>query len=144
MERLVAVEGVGKTIAESLAEWFRVDWHREIVEKWRASSVVLEEERDLDAPEPLKGITAVVTGTLAGFTRDGAKEAVESRGGKVSGSVSKKTHFVVVGENPGSKADRARELKVPVLDEAGFEVLLADGPDAARAAAVNREEDSES
>jgi DNA ligase (NAD+) len=142
VEQLVAVEGVGKTIAESLAEWFRVDWHREIVEKWRESGVVLAEERDLDAPEPLKGITAVVTGTLAGFTRDGAKEAVESRGGKVSGSVSKKTHFVVVGENPGSKADRAVELKVPVLDEAGFEVLLAEGPDAARAVATNREADA--
>ncbi len=123
-----------------MAEWFRADWHREIVEKWRASGVVLAEERDLDAPQPLKGITAVVTGTLTGFTRDGAKEAVESRGGKVSGSVSKKTHFVVVGENPGTKADKAIELKVPVLDEAGFEVLLADGPEAARAVATNREE----
>ncbi|GAB7043442.1 NAD-dependent DNA ligase LigA [Catenuloplanes niger JCM 9533] len=139
-ERLVVVDGVGGTIAESVAEWFRVDWHREIVDKWRASGVVLAEERDLDTPRPLESLTVVVTGTLTGFSRDAAKEAIESRGGKVSGSVSKKTHFVVVGENPGSKADKAADLGVPMLDEAGFEVLLTDGPDAARAVATNRAE----
>ena len=85
---------------------------------------------------PLEGLTVVVTGTLATHTRDGAKDALQSRGAKVTGSVSKKTSFVVVGENPGSKYDKAMQLKVPVLDEAGFAVLLDQGPDAAREAAV--------
>ena len=77
----------------------------------------------------------MVTGTLEGFSRDGAKEAIQSRGGKVTGSVSKKTDFVVVGESPGTKYDKAVQLGVPVLDEDGFRVLLEQGPDAARAAA---------
>ena len=81
------------------------------------------------------GLTVVVTGSLEGFSRDEAKEAILSRGGKASGSVSKKTSFVVVGDNPGSKYDKALSLKVPVLDEPGFAVLLADGPEAARAVA---------
>jgi DNA ligase (NAD+) len=73
----------------------------------------------------------VVTGTLPNFSRDEAKESIIVRGGKAVGSVSKKTSFVVVGENPGSKYDKAIQLKVPVLDEDGFRVLLAEGPDAA-------------
>jgi DNA ligase (NAD+) len=93
------------------------------------------DERVDEGPRPLEGMTFVVTGTLAGFSRDQATEALTTRGGKVSGSVSKKTAFVVVGDNPGSKYDKALSLKVPVLDEAGFGVLLADGPDAARAVA---------
>ena len=86
-------------------------------------------------PRPLEGVTVVVTGTLEGFTRDAAEEAVQALGGKATGSVSKKTGFVVVGANPGSKADKAAALGVPVLDEAGFRVLLEQGPDSARAAA---------
>ena len=142
-EELAATEGVGPTIAASVKEWFSVDWHREIVERWRAAGVRLAEEREEDAgPRPLEGITAVVTGTLAGYTRDAAKEALVSRGARVTGSVSKKTSFVVVGESPGSKYDKALQLKVPVLDEAGFEVLLERGPEAARqvALAEGREE----
>ncbi|UQU68426.1 NAD-dependent DNA ligase LigA [Couchioplanes caeruleus] len=135
VEELSAVEGVGPTIAESLREWFAVDWHRDIVAKWRTAGVQMEDERTDEGPRPLEGLTVVVTGTLASYSRDAATEAVTSRGGKVSGSVSKKTAFVVVGDNPGSKYDKALQLKVPVLDEDGFGVLLSDGPDAARAVA---------
>jgi DNA ligase (NAD+) len=135
LEDLSAVDGVGATIAESLSEWFAVDWHREVVRKWREAGVRMAEERSDDGPRPLEGMTVVVTGTLESWSRDAATEAVTSRGGKVSGSVSKKTAFVVVGDNPGSKYDKAMQLKVPVLDDAGFAVLLADGPDAARAVA---------
>jgi DNA ligase (NAD+) len=129
-EELSNVEGVGPTIAESLHEWFSVDWHREVFEKWRAAGVRFEEERVDKGPQPLAGLTFVVTGTLEDFSRDGAAEEVQARGGKVTGSVSKKTDFVVVGESPGSKYDKAMTLGVPVLDEAGFKRLLEDGPDA--------------
>ncbi|MBX6724173.1 MAG: NAD-dependent DNA ligase LigA, partial [Dactylosporangium sp.] len=132
VERLAEVEGVGPTIAESIKEWFAVDWHREVVEKWRAAGVRMAEERVETGPRPLEGVTVVVTGTLEGYSREGAAEAVTSRGGRVTGSVSKKTDFVVVGENPGSKYDKAMSLKIPILDEAGFEVLLNEGPEAAR------------
>jgi DNA ligase (NAD+) len=134
-EELAGVDGVGPTIAASLKEWFRVDWHREVVEKWRAAGVRLAEERTDEGPRPLEGVTVVVTGSLETYSRDEATEAITVRGGKASGSVSKKTDFVVVGESPGSKHEKAVSLKVPVLDEAGFEVLLKDGPDAARAVA---------
>ncbi|WKX72751.1 NAD-dependent DNA ligase LigA [Streptomyces sp. XD-27] len=134
---LAAVEGVGPIIAASVKQWFTVDWHREIIEKWRAAGVRLEEEGgEEEGPRPLEGLTVVVTGTLESFTRDGAKEALQSRGAKVTGSVSKKTDFVVVGDNPGSKYDKAVQLKVPVLDDSGFAVLLEQGPDAAREAAL--------
>ncbi|MFG2297383.1 NAD-dependent DNA ligase LigA [Streptomyces sp. NPDC048603] len=137
-EELTATEGVGAIIAASLKEWFAVDWHREILRKWRAAGVRMEEEAtgEEEGPRPLEGLTVVVTGTLQNHTRDGAKEALQSRGAKVTGSVSKKTSFVVVGENPGSKYDKAVQLKLAVLDDAGFEVLLSEGPDAARAAAL--------
>ncbi|GAA4968194.1 hypothetical protein GCM10025331_71360 [Actinoplanes utahensis] len=135
VDPLAAVEKVGPTIAESLREWFAVDWHREIVEKWRAAGVKMADERVETGPRTLDGLSVVVTGTLAGYTRDKAAAEITNRGGKVSGSVSKKTGFVVVGDNPGSKYDKAIALKVPVLDEAGFGVLLADGPVAARAVA---------
>ncbi len=135
-EELGPADGVGPTIAESVVEWFSVDWHREIVEKWRAAGVRLAEERVPEGPRPLAGVTVVVTGSLVDFSRDQAAEAVTGLGGKVSGAVSKKTGFVVVGEAPGSKYDKAVQLKVPILDEAGFKVLLAEGPEAARAVAT--------
>jgi DNA ligase (NAD+) len=131
-EELAAVDGVGPTIAASLKEWFAVDWHREVVQKWRAAGVRLAEERVDEGSRPLEGITVVVTGSLSGYSRDEAAEAVTSRGGKSSGSVSKKTDFVVVGESPGSKYEKAVTLKVPVLDEAGFGILLTEGPEKAR------------
>ncbi|MDH6133165.1 DNA ligase (NAD+) [Kitasatospora sp. MAA4] len=133
-EELAATEGVGPIIARAIKEWYQEDWHREIVEKWRAAGVRFTEEAAEEAgPRPLEGLTVVVTGTLAGHTRDGAKEALVSRGAKVTGSVSKKTDFVVVGDNPGSKYDKAVQLGLAVLDDAGFTVLLEDGPAAARA-----------
>ncbi|MEZ5116189.1 MAG: NAD-dependent DNA ligase LigA [Candidatus Nanopelagicales bacterium] len=135
-ERLAAVEGVGPVIADALREWFEVDWHREVVDKWARAGVRMAEERADTGPGPLTGLTVVITGTLADYSRDAATAAVQQRGGKVTGSVSKKTSFVVVGDNPGSKYDKALALGVPVLDDAGFAVLLADGPEAARSAAV--------
>ncbi|MFI1968952.1 NAD-dependent DNA ligase LigA [Streptomyces cinnamoneus] len=139
-EELAAVEGVAATIAASVKEWFAEDWHREIVAKWKAAGVRMEEEAGEDeGPRPLAGLTVVVTGTLTGYTRDAAKDALQSRGAKVTGSVSKKTDFVVVGDNPGSKYDKAMQLKVPVLEEEGFTALLNEGPEAAREKAVPQE-----
>lgn len=134
-EELSAVDGVGPTIAASVREWFAVAWHREVVRKWAEAGVRMAEEAVAQGPRPLEGVTVVVTGTLAGYSRDQAAEAIQSRGGKVTGSVSKKTAFVVVGDNPGTKAEKAAGLKVPVLDEEGFQVLLDAGPEAARAVA---------
>ena len=132
---LATVEGVGPVIAEALVDWFAVEWHRRILEKWAQAGVRMEEEVN-EGPRPLEGLTVVITGTLDGWTRDGATEAVQARGGKVSGSVSKRTSFVVVGQNPGSKFDKAMSLGVPVLETAGFAALLDQGPEAARDAAV--------
>jgi DNA ligase (NAD+) len=144
-EQLVEVEDVGPTIATSARDWFTVDWHAAIVDKWRAAGVALAQEGWVPPPPkkddgeaaggPLSGVTVVITGTLAGRTRDEAAEAVTSRGGKVAGSVSKKTDFVVAGSSPGSKYERALALGVPVLDEAGLDVLLDQGPEAARGSA---------
>ncbi|MFF6836251.1 NAD-dependent DNA ligase LigA [Streptomyces sp. NPDC012438] len=137
-EELAAVDGVGGIIAAAVKQWFAEEWHREIVRRWRAAGVALEDEGggEGEGPRPLEGLTVVVTGTLEKFTRDGAKESLQRLGAKVTGSVSKKTSFVVVGENPGSKYDKAMQLKVPVLNEEGFSILLEQGPDAALEAAV--------
>ncbi|MFF2510853.1 NAD-dependent DNA ligase LigA [Streptomyces sp. NPDC058086] len=137
-EELAAVDGVGEIIATSVKQWFTEDWHREIIRKWKAAGVRLEDEGsgEDEGPRPLEGLTVVVTGTLEHHTRDGAKEALQSRGAKVTGSVSKKTSFVVVGDNPGSKYDKAMQLKVPVLNEEGFAVLLEQGPEAAAEVAL--------
>ncbi|MFB7190809.1 NAD-dependent DNA ligase LigA [Streptomyces sp. NPDC056230] len=144
-QELAEADGVGPIIAASVKQWFAEDWHREILRKWREAGVRMEDEGSGEdvGPRPLEGLTVVVTGTLSGHTRDGAKDALQSRGAKVTGSVSKKTSFVVVGDNPGSKYDKAMQLKVPVLDERGFAVLLDEGPDAARAAAVTVGEPAE-
>ncbi|WP_328861821.1 NAD-dependent DNA ligase LigA [Streptomyces sp. NBC_00306] len=137
-EELAATDGVGGIIAASLKQWFAEPWHEEILRKWAAAGVRTEEEGagEDQGPRPLEGLTVVVTGTLENYTRDGAKEALQGLGAKVAGSVSKKTAFVVVGDNPGSKYDKAMQLKVPVLDEQGLVILLEQGPDAAREAAV--------
>ncbi len=137
------VDEVGPTIAGSIIDWFGVDWHQAIVDKWRDAGVrladpdfagfTLGEGKD---GGPLAGVTVVLTGTLEGYTRDEAAEAIQAQGGKVSGSVSKKTSFVVAGENPGSKLDKAESLGVPVLDEPGLRTLLTDGPAAATEAAA--------
>ncbi|MGW1615462.1 NAD-dependent DNA ligase LigA [Streptomyces sp. NPDC002285] len=141
-EELANTDGVGPIIAASLKEWFAEEWHQEILRKWKAAGVRTEEEGsgEDEGPRPLEGLTVVVTGTLEHFTRDGAKEALQTRGAKVTGSVSKKTSFVVVGDNPGSKYDKAMQVKVPVLNEDGFNVLLEQGPDAAAEVALPAEE----
>ncbi|HNV12152.1 MAG TPA: NAD-dependent DNA ligase LigA, partial [Propionibacteriaceae bacterium] len=127
---LARTEGVGQVIAEAVSEWFAVDWHAGIVERWAAAGVRMADDRDESTPRTLEGLTVVVTGSLEGFTRDGAKEAIISRGGKAAGSVSRNTDYVVIGENAGTKAARAEELGRPILDEAGFVKLLEGGPDA--------------
>jgi DNA ligase (NAD+) len=129
-DELAAVDGVGPVIAEALREWFAVDWHGAIVDRWAASGVRMADERDDTTPKTLAGLSVVVTGSLSGFSRDEAKEAIVSRGGKAAGSVSKSTDFVVVGENAGTKADKAEQLGVAMLDEDGFRALLAGGPTA--------------
>jgi DNA ligase (NAD+) len=126
-EQLAQAEGVGGVIAESVTAWFEVDWHAEIVRKWAAAGVRMADEVDTSVDRTLEGRTVVVTGSLEGFSRDETKEAIISRGGKASGSVSKKTDWVVVGSNAGSKADKAEELGVRVLDEAQFVRLLETG-----------------
>lgn len=130
LEDLAQTDGVGTIIAESFQEWFRVDWHRDIVEKWTAAGVTMEIDAADVAPQTLEGITVVVTGTLEGYSRDSAKEAIVSRGGRASGSVSKKTNFVVVGENAGSKEQKARDLGLRILNEDEFTRLLEQGPEA--------------
>jgi DNA ligase (NAD+) len=128
VEELAAVEGVGRVIAEAVTEWFGVDWHVAIVDKWSARGVRMADEQDQATPKTLAGLTIVVTGSLAGYSRDEAKEAILARGGKAAGSVSKKTDYVVVGDNAGSKADKAEQLGVAILDEEGFVKLLSQGP----------------
>ncbi|WP_255574509.1 NAD-dependent DNA ligase LigA [Austwickia sp. TVS 96-490-7B] len=128
-EELAAVEGVGPVIAESVRDWFTIDWHDEIIRRWAARGVRMVDEQDETLLPTLAGLTVVVTGSLTGFSRDSAKEAIISRGGKAAGSVSKKTDYVVVGENAGSKADKAEQLKLPVLTEEQFQLLLEHGPE---------------
>jgi DNA ligase (NAD+) len=136
-EELAAIDGVGPTIALAVREWFDEEWHRDIVRKWAEAGVRMTDDGSDTGPRPLEGVTVVVTGTLETYSRDGATEAVQALGGKVTGSVSKKTDFVVVGTDPGaSKYEKAVKLKVPILDDAGFTVLLQQGPEAARAIAT--------
>ncbi len=136
-DELAAVERVGPTMAAAIAEWFSVDWHREIIRKWRTAGCLMRDEPKRLRDQTLAGLSVVVTGSLDGYTRDTAAEAITSRGGKVASSVSKKTSFVVVGESPGSKYDKALELKVPILSGAdAFNVLLDSGPEAAARAAT--------
>ncbi|WP_432878553.1 NAD-dependent DNA ligase LigA [Kribbella sp. CA-245084] len=142
-EQLAEIEGVGPTIAQAMIEWFQVPWHQEIVDNWLAAGVVMREERTGPSlPQILTGLSVVVTGTVEGFSRDEATEAIVSRGGKVASSVSKKTSFVVVGDSPGSKYDKAVQLGVPILDAAGFEVLLADGAEAGSGVATTGSPDA--
>ncbi|WP_210648753.1 NAD-dependent DNA ligase LigA [Nocardioides sp. SYSU D00065] len=126
---LAATEGVGPTIAAAVVEWREVPWHQEIVAKW-SRHLAMADERDETVARTLEGLTIVATGSLEHYTRDSVKEAIISRGGKAASSVSKKTDFVVVGDNAGSKADKAEQLGVRILDEEQFTVLLEQGPEA--------------
>jgi DNA ligase (NAD+) len=131
VEAIAGAEGVGPTIAASVRQWFdgpEGEWHTDIVRRWADAGVRLADARDASVPRSLEGMSIVVTGSLTDFSRDQAKEAIVARGGKASSSVSKKTAYVVVGDSPGSKADKAEQLGVPVLDEDGFKALLATGP----------------
>jgi DNA ligase (NAD+) len=132
VEELTAVEGVGPVIAQSVARFFEIAGNREVVEKLRRAGLDLTAAPAAalarpDAPS-LAGLTFVLTGGLTGFTREGAEAELAARGAKVTSSVSKKTSYVVVGENPGTKLTRAESLGVPILDEAGFVRLLEHGP----------------
>ena len=137
-DALAATDGVGPVIARSIGEWFSVPWHVQIVERWAAAGVRMD-EGGATGERTLAGLTLVVTGSLEGFSREEAAEAIASRGGRASSSVSAKTDFVVVGANAGSKAARAEELGVPILDEAAFVALLAAGPGAGPGADAKRE-----
>ena len=123
-DRLSAVDGVGDTIADSIIDWFSVDWHREIVDAWAAAGVRMADERDDSVSQTLQGLTIVATGSFEGFTRDSIKEAIIGRGGKASSSVSKRTDYVVAGANAGSKLAKAESLGVPVLTEGQFVSLM--------------------
>lgn len=124
-EELAHVDGVGQIIADSIVEWFSVDWHRMIIKKWTAAGVRMINEPTESLPQTLAGLTFVVTGGLESFSRDGISETITSHGGKAASSVSKKTDYVLVGSDPGSKLAKAQELGVPVIDEARFKELLA-------------------
>ncbi len=126
-EKIAAVEGVGPKIAHSVREFLSVEENRAVLERLQAAGVVLEEEQDEAAPQALAGLTFVLTGTLEHHKRDEAKAALMAFGAKVSGSVSKKTSYVIAGEAAGSKLTKAQELGVPVLDEAALDVILATG-----------------
>jgi DNA ligase (NAD+) len=142
-EELAAVEGIGPRVAATIKQWFEADWHREIVTRWQQAGVRMRDEQPVGAEQvakTLEGLTFVVTGTLSQHTRDQASAALTSRGGKVTGSVSKKTSFLIAGADAGSKYDKAVSLKIPILDEEGLRVLLDRGPEAAAELAVTPEE----
>lgn len=122
---LSEVDGVGGVIADSIVEWFKVDWHKQIVKRWDKAGVAMELVTTDEFPQTLAGLTFVVTGSLESFSRDGINEAILAHGGKSSSSVSKKTDYVLVGSEPGSKAKKAEELGVTIIDEAKFKELLA-------------------
>ena len=124
-QELADIDGVGQIIAESIVEWFGIEWHQEIITKWEKAGVCMVVQQTEQLPQTLAGLTFVVTGGLETFTRDGISETITAHGGKPSSSVSKKTDYVLVGSDPGSKLAKAQELGVPVIDEARFKELLA-------------------
>ena len=126
-QELASIDGVGQVIADAIVEWFDVPWHKQIIKKWEKAGVALVDAPKAQLKQTLAGLTIVVTGSLNDFTRDGASEAITSRGGKAASSVSAKTDFVVAGDSAGSKLDKAQELGITILDEAGFKTLLEKG-----------------
>ena len=129
VEELAGIDGVGPVIADSIREWFSIDWHCRVVDRWAEAGVRTEDDVDESTPRTLEGLTVVVTGSLESFSRDESKEAIITRGGRASGSVSKKTDYVVAGANAGSKLTKAESLGLPVLDEEQFVTLLSSGPE---------------
>jgi DNA ligase (NAD+) len=126
-QELADIDGVGQVMAEAIVEWFSIDWHKQIIKKWEKAGVALVDAPKEKITQTLAGLTLVVTGSLVDFTRDGAAEAITSRGGKASSSVSSKTDFLVAGDAAGSKLEKAQELGITILDEAGFKKLLEKG-----------------
>jgi len=126
-DELANTDGVGGVIAEAIVEWFDIDWHKQIIKKWEKAGVALVDAPKEKIPQTLAGLTIVATGSLSSFTRDEITEAITSRGGKAAASVSSKTDFVVAGDSAGSKLDKATELGITILDEAGFIKLLEKG-----------------
>ena len=126
-DELANIDGVGGVIAEAIVEWFDIDWHKQIIRKWEKAGVALVDAPKEKIPQTLEGLTIVATGSLSGFTRDEITEAITSRGGKAASSVSSKTDYVVAGDSAGSKLDKATELGITILDEAGFKKLLEKG-----------------
>ena len=126
-DELANIDGVGGVMAEAIIEWFGVDWHKQIIKKWEKAGVMLVDAPKEKIKQSLSGLTIVVTGSLNNFTRDGASEAIVARGGKASSSVSAKTDYLVAGDAAGSKLDKAQELGITILDEAGFKLLLEKG-----------------
>jgi len=126
-DELANIDGVGGVIAEAIVEWFEIDWHKEIIKKWEKAGVALVDAPKEKIPQTLAGLTIVATGSLSGFTRDEITEAITSRGGKAAASVSSKTDYVVAGDSAGSKLEKATELGITILDEAGFKKLLEKG-----------------
>ena len=119
------IDGLGERIAQSIVEWFAVDWHRQIIAKWEGAGVVMQTQAVIAAPQTLADLTFVVTGGLESFTRDSIAETITAHGGKAAAAVSKKTDYVLVGTDPGSKLAKAQELGVKIIDEARFLELLA-------------------
>ena len=124
-EELANIDGVGETIAQSITDWFDIDWHRAIVSKWEKAGVIMVAKAAPQLPQTLAGLTFVVTGGLESFTRDSIAETIVAHGGKAASSVSKKTDYVLVGSDPGSKLAKATELGVPVIDETRFKQILS-------------------
>lgn len=124
-EELAKIDGVGETIAQSITDWFAIDWHRAIVSKWEKAGVIMVVQAAAQVPQTLAGLTFVVTGGLESFTRDSIAETIVAHGGKAASSVSKKTDYVLVGSDPGSKLAKATELGVPVIDETRFKQILS-------------------
>ena len=132
VEELSAIDGIGLEIAESVTGWFAQarepgNWRGAVLDAWKRAGVGVGKAEISSLPQTLAGKTVVVTGSLEGFSRDSAKEAIIERGGKAAGSVSKHTDWVVVGANAGSKAAKAEELGIPMIDEERFKVLLETG-----------------
>jgi DNA ligase (NAD+) len=124
-EELAKIDGVGETIAQSITDWFAIDWHRAIVSKWEKAGVIMVAQAAAQLPQTLAGMTFVVTGGLESFTRDSIAETIVAHGGKAASSVSKKTDYVLVGSDPGSKLAKATELGVAVIDETRFKQILS-------------------